>query len=239
MSYVVDHLVSAMNARDLAATMRCYSPQAVVVDGAQAEGLEEIADCHMHLFEGFPALRMTVWEKVVCGDLVMIEALASGTHGGPFLLAGGEVLCRRRGGPSTSVRAGCSPWRTTSSSASVSTTTNWRSTARSVSGSLPRRSRSTEVPSGSRSPVGALVKRPPMVLPSPMTCAPRFERSSVSRPSAPGGTLPHQRPLRRRGGGHGNPPLPGRAGAACRPPHPASPRQRPFWMMRKGNANGF
>ncbi|SNT22603.1 hypothetical protein SAMN05216276_102954 [Streptosporangium subroseum] len=93
MSHVVDRLVSALDARDLAATMRCYSPQAVVVGPElQAEGLEEIAACHMHLFEGFPALRMTVWEKVVCGDLVMIEALASGTHGGPFLLAGGEVL---------------------------------------------------------------------------------------------------------------------------------------------------
>jgi hypothetical protein len=90
---VVDRLVAAINDHDLEAVTRCYSPQAVGV-GPQgmAEGREELASFHTLVWEGFPDVHLSVWEEVACDDAVIIEASVTGTHLGPFLLPGGELL---------------------------------------------------------------------------------------------------------------------------------------------------
>ncbi|GII59492.1 hypothetical protein Pth03_78810 [Planotetraspora thailandica] len=100
---VVTRLVAAINDHDLEAAMRCYTPAAAAV-GPQgvADGVEEIAFYHTHMWEAFPDLHMTVWETVAEGDLVVLEATVAGTHSGPFLLPGGEPL--EPSGKSISVR---------------------------------------------------------------------------------------------------------------------------------------
>jgi limonene-1,2-epoxide hydrolase len=89
---VVHRLVAAINDHDLDAALRCYSPRAAAV-GPQgvADGREEIGFYHSHVWEGFPDLRLTVWETVQSGDLVVVESTVTGTNTGVFLLPGGEV----------------------------------------------------------------------------------------------------------------------------------------------------
>jgi limonene-1,2-epoxide hydrolase len=90
---VVNRLVAAINDHDLDAAMRCYSPRAAAV-GPQgvADGPEEIAFYHLHVWEAFPDLHMTVWETIASGDLVVLESTVTGTHNGLFLLPGGQAL---------------------------------------------------------------------------------------------------------------------------------------------------
>ncbi|GAA1279190.1 hypothetical protein Psi02_68330 [Planotetraspora silvatica] len=89
---VVRRLVAAINDHDLDAVLRCYSPTAAAV-GPQgvADGVEEIGFYHSHVWEGFPDLRLTVWEVVQSGDLVVLESTVTGTNLGFFLLPGGGV----------------------------------------------------------------------------------------------------------------------------------------------------
>ncbi len=88
-----DRLIEAVNAHDLDAVMRCYSAHAVVVaPEIVAEGPDQIASYHAHVWEGFPDVRLTVLGKAASRDLVLIEMLATGTHGGPYLALDGEVL---------------------------------------------------------------------------------------------------------------------------------------------------
>lgn len=90
---VVDRLIGALNAHDLDAVMRCYAGDAVVVGPEmEAENLDEIASYHLHVWQGFPDHHLTVWEKIVCRDAIAVETLATGTHTGPYLVAGGDVL---------------------------------------------------------------------------------------------------------------------------------------------------
>lgn len=100
---VVDRLMSALNAHDLNAVMRCYVADAVAVGPElAAENPDEIASYYLHTWQGFPDFRLTVWEKIVCHDLIAAETLATGTHSGPYLVPGGEVL--EATGRSVSVR---------------------------------------------------------------------------------------------------------------------------------------
>ncbi|GAA4575537.1 ester cyclase [Planotetraspora kaengkrachanensis] len=100
---VVHRLVAAINDHDLDAVLRCYSPTAAAV-GPQgvADGSEEIGFYHTHIWEGFPDLRLIVWETVQFGDLVMLESTVTGTNTGLFILPGGDVADRT--GKSISVR---------------------------------------------------------------------------------------------------------------------------------------
>ncbi|WP_169950705.1 ester cyclase [Microbispora sp. H11081] len=101
---VVDRMIEAMNARDLPAVLRCYGPDAVVVGPEmEAEGREEIGSFFLQVWEGFPDLRFTLWDTILAGDAVALELTAAGTHTGPYLVAGGDVLAPT--GHSTSVRA--------------------------------------------------------------------------------------------------------------------------------------
>ncbi|WP_169984598.1 ester cyclase [Microbispora sp. H10836] len=101
---VVDRTLDAWNAHDLDALSRCYGPDAVVVGPEmEAEGREEIGSFILQIWEGFPDLHFTLWETIFAGDAVALELMSTGTHTGPYLVAGGDVLAPT--GRSISVRA--------------------------------------------------------------------------------------------------------------------------------------
>ncbi|WP_432863546.1 ester cyclase [Microbispora rosea] len=88
-------LHDAFNRHDLDEVIQCHSQDAVLVTPAGvAEGHEQIASYYDDLFRGFPDMRMTVWHTVLCTDPAVTEWLLIGTHTGPFLLPGGQVLER-------------------------------------------------------------------------------------------------------------------------------------------------
>ncbi|MGI5155717.1 ester cyclase [Microbispora sp. CA-102843] len=90
---VVGRMLDALNAHDLHAVLRCYAPDAVVV-GPEMEAGEpgEIGSYMLQMWEGFPDLHFTVWETITCADVVATESTAVGTHTGPYLVAGGDIL---------------------------------------------------------------------------------------------------------------------------------------------------
>jgi predicted ester cyclase len=90
---VVDRVMQAVNSHDLEACVRCYGLTATMVGPEmQAEGREQIASYHAHVWEGIPDLRIAVWERIAAGERVAVEGVFNGTHTGPFLIAGGEVI---------------------------------------------------------------------------------------------------------------------------------------------------
>lgn len=90
---ISDRLVGAVNAHDVDALLRCYNPRAVILaPEVQAETPEQIASYFSHVWEGFPDVRLTILEKTATESFVVIEALSTGTHRGPYLVAGGETL---------------------------------------------------------------------------------------------------------------------------------------------------
>jgi hypothetical protein len=93
MSDVVDQLVTAKNAHDRDALMRCFSADAVLVPPqGVAQGVEEIASFYTVIMGAFPDLHLEVWEKITQGDHVACGIWEEGTHTGPFLLPGGDML---------------------------------------------------------------------------------------------------------------------------------------------------
>ncbi|MFB4276850.1 MULTISPECIES: ester cyclase [unclassified Nonomuraea] len=90
---VVHRLLDAANAHDLDAVLRCYAPGAVVVGPEmEAAGPEEIGSYYTQMWDGFPDLRFTQWETITVRDTIATELTAAGTHTGPYLVAGGDVL---------------------------------------------------------------------------------------------------------------------------------------------------
>ncbi|ETK32896.1 ester cyclase [Microbispora sp. ATCC PTA-5024] len=90
---VVDRLIETVNAHDLNACVRCYSPDATMVGPEmQAEGRDQIECYHAHVWTGLPDLLITVWDRIVTGDRVALEGMFNGTHTGSFLVAGGRIL---------------------------------------------------------------------------------------------------------------------------------------------------
>jgi predicted ester cyclase len=90
---VVNRLMEAVNAHDMEACVRCYSLAAAMVGPEmQAEGREQIASYHAHVWDGIPDLSITVWDRITERDRVAIEGTFNGTHTGPFLIAGGQVI---------------------------------------------------------------------------------------------------------------------------------------------------
>ncbi|GAA0383983.1 hypothetical protein GCM10009530_38560 [Microbispora corallina] len=90
---VTDAMIGAFNAHDLKAALLCYTPGAVYVSpSGMGEGRDEIASFLGAFLTGFPDVRVTPWSTLVLDDLVVIEWTLTGTHEGPFLMPGGEVL---------------------------------------------------------------------------------------------------------------------------------------------------
>ncbi|MFI7423147.1 nuclear transport factor 2 family protein [Nonomuraea sp. NPDC049684] len=90
---IVRRLLGAANAHDVEAMLRCYAPDAVVVSPEmEAGGPGEIASYFTQIWDGFPDLHFTLWETVMLGGTLATELTATGTHSGPYLTVGGEVL---------------------------------------------------------------------------------------------------------------------------------------------------
>ncbi|GGS90522.1 ester cyclase [Nonomuraea spiralis] len=90
---VVRRLLDAANAHDLDAVLRCYAPDAIVVSPEmEAHDPEEIASYFRQIWDGFPDLRFTPWDTVAAHDMVATVLTATGTHTGPYLTVGGELL---------------------------------------------------------------------------------------------------------------------------------------------------
>jgi ketosteroid isomerase-like protein len=90
---ITDELISAFNEHDFETVAGFFGPRAsYVCPGGIAEGREEIASYFALYFEGFPDIKLTPHDEVVCGDLVMFEWIVTSTHTGPFLLPTGEII---------------------------------------------------------------------------------------------------------------------------------------------------
>ncbi|MEW9533991.1 ester cyclase [Microbispora sp. NPDC049125] len=90
---VVDRVLESVNSHDLEACIRCYSRTAAMVGPEmQAEGHDQIASYHAHVWEAIPDIHMVVRERITEGDRVMVEGILNGTHTRPFLIAGGEFV---------------------------------------------------------------------------------------------------------------------------------------------------
>lgn len=89
----VHRMLGAANAHDLDAVLRCYAPGAVVVGPEMEAGdPEQIGSYFTQIWDGFPDLRFTLWDTIAADDVLATELTATGTHTGPYLTVGGEVL---------------------------------------------------------------------------------------------------------------------------------------------------
>ncbi|MCW2876848.1 MAG: hypothetical protein JWQ95_948 [Sphaerisporangium sp.] len=90
---VTYRLKEAYDNHDLEGITGCYGARGVSVSpGGVAEGGDEIASYHAAFLEAFPDAMMTPSAEVVCGDTCVMEFTVTGTHNGPFLIPGGEVV---------------------------------------------------------------------------------------------------------------------------------------------------
>ncbi|WP_169951665.1 nuclear transport factor 2 family protein [Microbispora sp. H11081] len=89
----VDRLRQAINRHDLDALARCFDERAVLVapDGI-AECREEIASYYSQWMEAYPNMVITPQSVTMFADTVAAEFTISGTHKGPLLVPGGDVL---------------------------------------------------------------------------------------------------------------------------------------------------
>ncbi|MEV5740148.1 nuclear transport factor 2 family protein [Microbispora rosea] len=89
----VDRLRQAINRHDLDALAQCFDERAVLVapDGI-AESREEIASYYTQWLEAYPNMVITPQSVTLFGDTVAAEFTISGTHKGPLLFPGGDVL---------------------------------------------------------------------------------------------------------------------------------------------------
>ncbi|WP_405395223.1 nuclear transport factor 2 family protein [Microbispora hainanensis] len=89
----VDRLRQATNRHDLDALAQCFDERAVLVspDGI-AESREEITSYYCQWLEAYPNMVITPQSVTMFGDTVAAEFTITGTHKGPLLFPGGEVL---------------------------------------------------------------------------------------------------------------------------------------------------
>ncbi|MFG2075979.1 ester cyclase [Nonomuraea maritima] len=86
-------LRKAFNRHDLIELALCFSAQAVVVapDGI-GENREQIASYYGQFMDSFPDSACTPQTVIVSNDTVIAEYTLTGTHKGPYLVPGGDVL---------------------------------------------------------------------------------------------------------------------------------------------------
>ncbi|MEN3538657.1 nuclear transport factor 2 family protein [Microbispora sp. ZYX-F-249] len=89
---LADRVLNAVNGHDLERLSACYDDDAVLsTPMGDCVGREQIARHWESLFKGFTDMAMTVWNRVECADPGFTEWTMTGTHTGPFPLAGGGV----------------------------------------------------------------------------------------------------------------------------------------------------
>lgn len=88
-----DQFTKAINAHDLDALARHYSPDVVITgpEGTMA-GVDAATDYFRGMFAGFPDLSINVWSKVTVGELVVDEWTLTGTNTGPVQLPDGSSV---------------------------------------------------------------------------------------------------------------------------------------------------
>lgn len=86
-------LRKAFNRHDLTGLAACFSPRAVLVapDGI-GEDREQIASYYGQFMDSFPDSACTTQTVIVSDDTVIAEYTLTGTHKGPYLVPGGDVL---------------------------------------------------------------------------------------------------------------------------------------------------
>ncbi|MET8161570.1 nuclear transport factor 2 family protein [Sphaerisporangium sp. NPDC005289] len=90
---VTSRMVDAINKHDLGALTRCYTEDAFYMSpSGKGEGRDEIGSFWALFLDAFPDLQLTPWNKLLCGDCVIMEWILTGTHNGPFLMPDGEVI---------------------------------------------------------------------------------------------------------------------------------------------------
>ncbi|MFF3444615.1 ester cyclase [Streptosporangium sp. NPDC002721] len=88
-----DKIIEAFNEHDVEGIVRHFAREAIMVSPTGIiEGREQVSWYYAHLFEGFPDMRFTAWNKPMLDDPAVTEYMLTGTHNGPFLLANGHVL---------------------------------------------------------------------------------------------------------------------------------------------------
>jgi hypothetical protein len=90
---VAEAMIRAFNAHDLDAAASYYNPQSLYLSpSGTGEGPQEITSFFALYFEGFPDLQITPLNTTVCDNVVVTEWVLTGTHSGPFLVPGGQVI---------------------------------------------------------------------------------------------------------------------------------------------------
>ncbi|GII85602.1 hypothetical protein Ssi03_35920 [Sphaerisporangium siamense] len=88
-----DRFVEAWNAHDIAALVRMFHPDGVMVTpGGVGEDHEQIASMLEQFMTAFPDIKLTLWTALPSGESTALEMVLSGTHLGSFLLPGGGAL---------------------------------------------------------------------------------------------------------------------------------------------------
>jgi hypothetical protein len=89
----LERLRKAFNCHDLDALACCFSQRAVLVapDGV-GQDREEVASYYGQFMEAFPDSMCTPQAVTVSGDTLVAEYTISGSHKGPFLAPGGDVV---------------------------------------------------------------------------------------------------------------------------------------------------
>jgi predicted ester cyclase len=89
----LERLRQTFNRHDLDALAQCFGERAVLVapDGI-GQDREEIASYYGQFIEAFPDSMCTPQSVTTSGDTLVAEYTLTGTHNGPFLVPGGEVV---------------------------------------------------------------------------------------------------------------------------------------------------
>ncbi|GII83187.1 hypothetical protein Ssi03_11770 [Sphaerisporangium siamense] len=92
-SEIMNRVTDGFNRHDLEALTRCFDARGVfVTPSGVGDGLEEITYFFESSLTAFPDAVVTLWSTVTCGDTAIGEWTVTGTHGGAYMLPGGDVV---------------------------------------------------------------------------------------------------------------------------------------------------
>lgn len=91
---VTDRALYAWRARDAEAFAECYAEDAAIVapGGVELRGPDGAKQFLAIWAEGVPDNEITITHEYVCGSVVVLEAVFSGTHTGGLMAPNGQVI---------------------------------------------------------------------------------------------------------------------------------------------------
>ena len=91
---VTDRALQAWRAREAEAFAECYAEDAAIVapGGVEMRGPDGAKQFLAIWAEGVPDNEITVTREYVCGSVVVLEAVFSGTHTGSLMAPNGQVI---------------------------------------------------------------------------------------------------------------------------------------------------